>query len=339
MRHSTLSVVVPNYNHGKHIARAIDSVVSQSRPPDEYIILDDASDDDSVEIIESYARRYPYIRFVRNDRNTGAMAAFERVYSMATGDYVYGGAADDYVLPGFFEKAMEMAEHYPHAGIICGDVVGVDLDGREIFFVNVPRWTQPLFAPPDIYLRDFINLESATSESLSSAVIYKRSALEEVGGIRQELISISDFFAIRSIALKYGACYIPERFAVLTHNPDGLYQSSRSDPKLMLSLIARAAWLMRSFEFKDRFPEEHVKQMEQRYRKAVITDYVRKTDSLFNRIKETYYYGFSLGNRNKMIIFVLTKCLGLIRRIFSTYLKYVLNNYPGDVSCYRSPDK
>ncbi len=331
----SLSVVMPNYNHGKYISRAIEAVLSQSRPPDEYIILDDGSDDDSAEIIESYARRYPYIYFVRNDRNMGAMAAIERVFSMATGDYVYVAAADDYVLPGFFEKAMEMAEHYPHAGIVCGDVLGIDLEGREMFLVNVPRWTQPLFVPPDIYLGDFIDLESATSESLSSAVIYKRSALEEVGIFRKELLCICDFFAIRAIALKYGVCYIPERFAVLTHNPDGVYQSSRSDPRLMLSLVARAAWLMRSSEFRDRFPEAHVRQMEQRYRKAVITDYIRKTDNLFNRTKETYHYGFSLGNRNKMTNFIFMKCLGLVRRIFSTYLKHVLNNYQGDVSCYK----
>src|SRR4051812_18986927 len=100
----TLSVVHANYNHGKYISRAIEAIVSQSRPPDEYIILDDGSTDNSVEIIERYAARYPYIQVVKNERNLGLMANTPRLLGMAKSDYLYTAASDDHILPGFFEK-------------------------------------------------------------------------------------------------------------------------------------------------------------------------------------------------------------------------------------------
>ena len=57
MSRPTLSVGMPNYNHGHLIGRALDAIVAQSRPPDELIIVDDASTDRSLEVIESYAKR------------------------------------------------------------------------------------------------------------------------------------------------------------------------------------------------------------------------------------------------------------------------------------------
>ena len=71
MSSTVLSVVTPNYNHGHLIGRAIEAVLSQSRCPDEYLILDDASTDNSLEIIEHYASRHPFIRVLRNKQNLG----------------------------------------------------------------------------------------------------------------------------------------------------------------------------------------------------------------------------------------------------------------------------
>jgi len=86
---SSLSVTLANYNHAQYVAQAIEAIVTQSRPPDEFIIIDDASTDNSFEIISSYASRYPYIRLERNERNLGAVATGRHLANMAKGDYVY----------------------------------------------------------------------------------------------------------------------------------------------------------------------------------------------------------------------------------------------------------
>ena len=94
-----------NYNHAKLIGRALQALTAQERPPDEIIVVDDASADDSVRVIEEFAAKAPALRLLRNTHNLGAIATLQRGLRAAQGTYVYFGAADDFVLPGFFETA------------------------------------------------------------------------------------------------------------------------------------------------------------------------------------------------------------------------------------------
>jgi len=79
MPEPTLTAGFPNYNHSHYLPQAIEAILSQSRPPDEFIIVDDASTDNSVEIIESYARQDSRLRLVRHEHNQGAVASLDRV--------------------------------------------------------------------------------------------------------------------------------------------------------------------------------------------------------------------------------------------------------------------
>ena len=118
----TLSVLIPNYNHGRYVAHCLDQIFSQDFPPNEVIVVDDGSTDDSAEIIARYASREPRLRFFRNPSNFGVMKTMNRALSLARGDYVYGGAADDWVAPRAFKKVMEMVRRYPGAGLCFGYV-------------------------------------------------------------------------------------------------------------------------------------------------------------------------------------------------------------------------
>ncbi len=269
MSQPTLSVVMPNYNHSQYLPAAIEEIVNQTRPPDEFIILDDASTDNSVEIIESHAARYPVIKFVQNERNLGVMKSNERLFAMATGDYLYAGAADDRRLPRFFELAMQMAERYPDAGLIFGQKGIADEQDRDLGLLQVRRWQEPMFASPDVFLRDYLKVE-APSHSLCGATIYRRSAFEGVGGYRTDLGPWGDTFAARAVGLKHGACYVPEKFAIWRRLATSFSGQSRNDPRAALDLIAKSADVMRSGEFADCFPEDHVRRWQRRYRLLTI---------------------------------------------------------------------
>ncbi len=117
MERPRLSVIMPNYNHGSYITEALEAVVRQSFTPFEFIICDDGSTDNSVEIIQEFADRYPFIRFVKNEKNLGALTTSGRLFELAKGDYIYPAAADDKILPGFFEKSMRLLVEYPQAAI------------------------------------------------------------------------------------------------------------------------------------------------------------------------------------------------------------------------------
>ena len=123
---ATITAIMPNYNYAHYLLRAIEAIATQSRPPDEMLIVDDCSTDNSRDVICSYANRYPFIRFVQNETNCGVSLTCNRMAKEARGDYLYFGSADDYVLPGFFEKTLALVSRYPQAGMCCGDPAWFD---------------------------------------------------------------------------------------------------------------------------------------------------------------------------------------------------------------------
>ena len=104
----TLSVILPNYNHARYLSEAIEAIASQSHAADEFLILDDASTDNSLEIIEKFQKRYSQIRVLRHEQNRGVLEANRRLFEEARGDYVFAAAADDIFQQGHVELFEEI---------------------------------------------------------------------------------------------------------------------------------------------------------------------------------------------------------------------------------------
>lgn len=109
-----VSVIVPNYNYGRYIRKRIQSILKQTYPIYELIILDDASTDGSAEMAKSIAldlkTQNPNInvRFVGNQKNSGkAMAQWKKGFELARGDYVWIAEADDLCSSRFLEEVMK----------------------------------------------------------------------------------------------------------------------------------------------------------------------------------------------------------------------------------------
>lgn len=109
-----VSVIVPNYNYGRYIKKRIDSIVRQTYPIHELIILDDASTDDSAEIIKNIVLDLKLknpemnIKYVPNEKNSGkAMKAWKKGWEITTGDYIWIAEADDLSSSRFLEEVMK----------------------------------------------------------------------------------------------------------------------------------------------------------------------------------------------------------------------------------------
>ncbi len=231
---STLSVVVPNYNHAAYLPRALDAVLSQSFAPQEVLVIDDGSTDDSLDVIASYVRRDSRVRMIRNSANRGVIWTFNRGMQLAQGDYVYGAGADDQVLPEFFSRAMRLAAENPQAGLVCGfpSHVVVDERGRETFHVERMDWSdRPCFLSPRDLAARFLagNADGTVSRVYSPSAICKRSSLLAAGGYLTELRWISDWFVNHVIALREGIGFIPDTLALFYKRPGGYSQPARDD--------------------------------------------------------------------------------------------------------------
>lgn len=258
---ATLSVILCNYNHAQYVGRALEAILTQSRPADEVIVVDDGSTDDSVHVVGEWAARFPVIKFLQNGQNRGWHASSARALSEVTGDYIYSAAADDMVLPGFFEAVCGLVERYPDVGIACTKILSVTPAGERISVDGYRHLAHAVAVSPTEYLRLCLEGESPT-HSLSAATIYRRDWLERVGGWRKELSSWGDTFAIRVIGLQTGMAYSPVEGVAFTHSPGGLSQSTLETPFKFLSLLRRAAELMRSPEFAGVLPEGYATRWE-----------------------------------------------------------------------------
>lgn len=165
----------------------------------------------------------------------------------------------DRVLPGFFAGAMDMAERYPQAGVIMGKAVVADAAGQELAVAGVRRWREPLYASPRRFLREYLNVEYV-GHSLTCASVFRRVALAEIGFFRPELETWSDTFALRALALRHGACYVPERWATWRVVTGSYGSLVRLDMQRTFAVAARSAALMRAPEFADCFPEAYVRR-------------------------------------------------------------------------------
>ena len=314
MTRPTLSVVMPNYNHAKFLPRALDSLLGQTRPPDELLVLDDASTDNSIDVVERYAKRQPCLRLIRNSVNEGVNRANNRLFQLARGDYIHPAAADDDRFPAFFERAMGMVQDYPEAGLVFGKMVVENECNERLGTIQVHRWKSPLFASVDRFVDDYFEAELAT-HSATAATIYHREALLEAGGYRTELGSWADSFAFRAIGLHRGVVYVPEEFAIHRKMAGSFSERSKEDPRRLLDIAARAARLMRSDQFCDRFPTRQVRKWEQHFRRLTIWNDWLGSDLV------------SAGRRPSFLARNL-------RRLPRTMRALALAFYRGDVSCY-----
>lgn len=269
----TLSVFMPNYNHSALLPRAIEAIVKQSRRPDEFVIIDDGSIDNSVEVIKTYQKKFPFITLWQNETNQGLLSIMESIPQRLQGEYIFGASADDYVLPGFFATAMKLAARWPRAGILFGEMVVVDPKGRELYIGRASRWHGAGYITTDRYREEFLAVEPP-GHGLTASLIYKRDSLLQVGGFRPSLKAWSDVFAARAMGLKDGAIYIPQPCAVWTVQPGSVSHQARKSLRESLLMIARASALMRSPQFQPYFPEWLVRRWEREYRLASAGRYL-----------------------------------------------------------------
>lgn len=118
----TVSAIIPCFNAETTIERAILSVVSQTIPVSEIIVINDGSTDTSGRLLEGLKSNYPQLKVIHQE-NKGVSYARNIAIQEALGDYILTLDADDYFDPSFVEKALiKFSEDASYGGIMCGYV-------------------------------------------------------------------------------------------------------------------------------------------------------------------------------------------------------------------------
>jgi len=196
-----ITVILSSFNHGKFIAGAIQSVLDQTFLDFELYIIDDCSEDDSWEIIQTFDD--PRITAIRNPvRLRGAYGFNETIRNRARGDYIAIHHSDDVWLPAKLEKQIEFLDTHAEIGALFTQVRLIDEYGKP--FDDPTNWYTTAFQQPNRGRCEWLNHFFLVGNCLCHpSVLARRDVMLEAGLYDRRLGQIIDFDLWVRICLKH----------------------------------------------------------------------------------------------------------------------------------------
>ena len=169
MSKDLVSVITPCYNGAAYVSQTIESVLSQTYPHWEMIVVDDGSKDSSAEIVRSYAEKDPRIILLQQE-NAGSAAARNNGIRNAKGRYLALLDADDLWEPDFLEEQIRfMGEH--NAICVYGSYRCIDENSNEILR---PVLCKPSITTKDMMVTNYIGCLTGLYDMKKHGKIYLR---------------------------------------------------------------------------------------------------------------------------------------------------------------------
>ena len=192
---TAISVIIPSYNRAHTLKRALDSVLRQTRPADEIIVVDDGSTDNTEQLIQ---QQYPQVIYVKQT-NQGVSAARNRAIETASGEWLALLDSDDEWLPNKLATQLALLEHQPGYRLIHSD---------EIWIRNGVRVNQmKKHAKSGGWI--FENCLPLCAISPSAAMI-QRDLFAEVGLFDEDLPACEDYDLWLRTTARYPVLYCHE---------------------------------------------------------------------------------------------------------------------------------
>ncbi len=226
----TLTVIIPNYNNERFLDKCLNSVISQTRVPDEILVVDDCSSDSSVDIIKDYEKQYPMVRGIYLTVNSGVSHARNVGITAATSRYITTLDADDfYYNSDKLKNEMEILKTYPDA-LVYSKLVYVDEKDAVIRYINYKNkeyfkgniYNQLLSGKKEkIFIRDYC---------------FPKSIIEKIGGYDEASSLFEDFdFLIRlchylptHCTYEYGTAYRIKSFGLSNKPQEVVYEAKQN---------------------------------------------------------------------------------------------------------------
>jgi len=204
------SVIIPLYNKGPHIARAIESNLQQTIQNFEIIVIDDHSRDGGPAIVRSYDD--PRISLIEQDHR-GVSYTRNHGVSLATTDYIAFLDADDEWMPHHLETILRLIENYPEAGMFTTAYKNQNAEGKIQWAIYkcIPD------APWEGLLPDYFRSCAIGDYPVnSSVVVIPKKIFNEMGGFVEGYWYAEDADLFGKIALKYPVAFSWE-FGAIYH--------------------------------------------------------------------------------------------------------------------------
>lgn len=228
-----LSLIISNYNNERYLRECIDSVLSQTLIPDEIIISDDASKDNSIKIIKEYEKKYDFIKGIYNKTNLGVSLNRHNAILVAKGKYITTLDSDDYYgSKGKIEAEVKMLEEYkreykkdiiPYSNIVIADNMGKII--RKVFNDN------------NIVEGNIFNEIITRAKPIPRDYIFSKEQYFKVGGFDKNLLIYEDWDLKIRLAFKYEFFYTGVVGTVYRQTDSGLSKANYRVHNIFLDKI------------------------------------------------------------------------------------------------------
>lgn len=171
-----ITVITPSYNQGAFIGQTIESVLAQGYPNLEYIVMDGASTDNTLDVLKGYAGRLTWF----SEKDRGQSHAINKGFRMATGEVVAFLNSDDLYLPGALQTIGEYFAGHPGSSWVTGRCRIIDQDNRVI------RRGITQYKNLWLHMANYQTLQ-ITNYVSQMATFWRREVIERVGEIDESL--------------------------------------------------------------------------------------------------------------------------------------------------------
>lgn len=229
---TSLTVILPVRNEERCLAGALDALLSQSRPADRIIAVNDASTDSTLRILRAYELKAGSLKVLTTREHIGLHRAIDWALETTASrneadEYVYATAGNDVVLPGAFEALMGLAETYPGAALVSGNIAAIDPDEQShwapLLWGNVPTFVEPARVA-EIVPASIIH---------GGATAFRRDRFLEAGGFIEDLLWLGDTWPLHTLALRHGFAYAPTVISGARLHPNRVSDRIRNQEDLI----------------------------------------------------------------------------------------------------------
>ena len=192
-----VSIITPSYNQASYLEETIQSVLNQTYPSIEYIIMDGGSNDGSLEIIKKYALKFAH--WV-SEKDRGQTDAINKGFALAKGEVLAWLNSDDTLLPNAVEEAVEYLSTHPVTGLVYGEANYIDEKSKVIGRFPAAQ-------------TDLARLRRGYVHIPQQASFFRKSLWDQVGPLDSELFFAMDYDLWVRLAALSELKYIPHTWA------------------------------------------------------------------------------------------------------------------------------
>lgn len=244
------------YNSGKHVIKTLESVKNQSYKNIEHIIIDDASADDSVQVLEDWIKKNSYqCRFIKRIKNQGYHEGLNQLIRESAGEFI-GFVYDDSWHVQKLEKEVNLLQHADHdVGFSYSDAVVYDDKGNIIFKSFLERyWPDKSPLPPGNIFGHLLQHYFFLSQSC----LFRKKVFETTGFHAKKKYLSDDWHMQLTIAKEYKCLLLNEVLCTYYFRENSVGRQSQHE-KNNHKLIASDMMMIRSFYFnKDNSKDEKI---------------------------------------------------------------------------------